>query len=150
MFFLADDETGEVKKKGGLFPWLILLLVLILIAGGGAGAYYYLYKRGDDEEKRIAPLKEYIAKSKACGFTKEQIHEAALEQGWTEEDITLAFGKETAEEGTAGAMTEAAAGLSGATAASGQPSGPQLQGSAQQDNRAGGAQQMPSQQQPLQ
>ena len=65
---------------------------MILIAGGSAGAFIYLQGKNKEEEQKVAPLKEYIEKSKACGFEESKIREAAKSQGWEEKDLKFAFG----------------------------------------------------------
>jgi cell division protein YceG involved in septum cleavage len=84
---IPPEKPKKKKKKSRLYTitsFLIVVLVIILIV-------YQLYRKKQKDLERELELKTYITNSLARGFTKQQLKQGLLKEGWNKRLVDKAF-----------------------------------------------------------
>ncbi|MDP7140760.1 MAG: hypothetical protein QF506_00190 [Candidatus Woesearchaeota archaeon] len=84
---IPPEKPKEIPQKSRLYTitsFLIVVLVIILIV-------YQLYRKKQKDLERELELKTYITNSLARGFTKQQLKQGLLKEGWNKRLVDKAF-----------------------------------------------------------
>lgn len=93
---LPPEPVKLVKKpepESSLWLWILLVFVILLIVAVSVFAFFYFFRKESAAGKsfmsadRLVPLRAYVRKTKAMGYTDAQVRGVLAKAGWKSVDI---------------------------------------------------------------